>query len=386
MKSVAILPLRKSSKGIPGKNKKKLLGRPLYQWVLGEAIQSNIDEVYVFTDDDELIESINSIYHWTNKVRTFRRSDESATDTASTELGMFELAKALKYNFDIFCLLQATSPLLTHTDINLVIERVVSGEADSALTVVNTKRFIWSPRGKSLNYDYLERPRRQDFDGMSIENGAVYAIKKEVYQQTNNRLGGRIGLVEMPEDTLYEIDELSDWVIVEEIIKERLRKFKQPFDRIRALVLDVDGVFTAGTLAVSADGEFSKTFSLRDGMGLEIARENGLNIIVMTSELSAVVDQRMKKLEIDHYYKWTKDKYTFLSLLCSQLGYARNQLAYIGDDINDLANLLSVGWGMAPRDAVNEVKSQVDYLLHAKGGDKAIREGVDFILKMNTRF
>jgi len=386
MKAIGIIPLRKGSKGIPGKNKKKLLGRPLYQWVLGEAIQSDLDEVYVFTDDDDLIEKINSIYTWTNKVKTYKRSEESATDTASTEFGMLELAQALEYQFDVFCLLQATSPLTNSEDINKTLNRVKSGESDSALTAVSTKRFIWSEEGKSLNYDYLSRPRRQDFNGMLIENGAVYAISKSVYQETNNRLGGKIGVVEMEEDTLIEIDEPSDWITIEQILKTRIAKVKSQFLKIKALVLDVDGVFTPGTVHVSGDGELAKTFSLRDGMGLEIARESGLEIIVMTSESSAIVDQRMKKLAIKHYYKWAKDKYTLVNHLCKELAISRQEIAYIGDDINDLANLLSVAWGMAPVDAVEEVKGNVDIVLHAKGGDKAIREGVDFILKINSRF
>ena len=385
MKSIGIIPLRKGSKGIPGKNKKKLLGRPLYQWVLGEAVQSGLDEIYVFTDDDDLIEKINSIYTWTSKVKTWKRSEESATDTASTEFGMLELAKALDYQFDVFCLLQATSPLTTSEDINKTLEKVKSGESDSALTVVSTKRFIWSEQGKSLNYDYLNRPRRQDFSGMLIENGAVYAITKDVYKETGNRLGGKIGIVEMEEDTLIEIDEPSDWVTIEQILKTRISKIKNQFMKIKALVLDVDGVFTPGTVQVSGEGELSKTFSLRDGMGLEIARESGLEIIVMTSESSSIVDQRMKKLAIKHYFKWAKDKYTLVNHLCKELGISRQEIAYIGDDINDLANLLSVAWGMAPVDAIDEVKSSVDIVLHAKGGDKAIREGVDFILKINSR-
>ena len=386
MKAIGIIPLRKGSKGIPGKNKKKLLGRPLYQWVLGEAIQSDLDDVYVFTDDDDLIEKINSIYTWTNKVKTYKRSEESATDTASTEFGMLELAQALEYQFDVFCLLQATSPLTNSEDINKTLNRVKSGESDSALTAVSTKRFIWSEEGKSLNYDYLSRPRRQDFNGMLIENGAVYAISKSVYQETNNRLGGKIGVVEMEEDTLIEIDEPSDWITIEQILKTRIAKVKSQFLKIKALVLDVDGVFTPGTVHVSGDGELAKTFSLRDGMGLEIARESGLEIIVMTSESSAIVDQRMKKLAIKHYYKWAKDKYALVNHLCKELAISRQEIAYIGDDINDLANLLSVAWGMAPVDAVEEVKGNVDIVLHAKGGDKAIREGVDFILKINSRF
>jgi N-acylneuraminate cytidylyltransferase len=385
MKSVAILPLRKGSKGIPGKNKKRLLGRSLYQWILGEAIQSNLTEIYLFTDDDEIISTVEKEYSWTDKVKTWKRSEESGSDTASTEFGMAELAKGINYDFDIYCLLQATSPLTTFADINAVIDKVSSGGSDSALTVVNSKRFIWSAEGKSVNYDFLARPRRQDFEGIHFENGAVYGINKHTYLKSNNRLGGEIALVEMSEDSFFEIDEPSDFLIVEQILKTRLQKSKGSGKKIKALILDVDGVFTPGVVNVSANGELSKTFSLRDGMGLAVAREEGIMVIVMTSENSPIVDRRMEKLNISHYYKGVKDKYALVTKISEEFQFERSEIAYIGDDINDLPNLISAGWGMSPSDAIDEVKQEVDLLLHAKGGDKAIREGIDFILKFNKR-
>ncbi len=385
MKSIGIIPLRKGSKGILAKNKKKMLGRPLYQWVLGEAIESNLDEVYVFTDDEDIIERVKNDYTWTNKVKVLHRSEASATDTASTESGMLELAESINFDFDFYCLLQATSPLTEKDDINNTLAKVKDEGFDSALTVVNTKRFLWSADGKSLNYDYLKRPRRQDFDGILMENGAVYAITKEFYKKTNNRLGGNIGVVEMGEDSLLEIDEPADWDIITELLAEKIAKNKNNNTKIKAIVLDVDGVFTEGNILVSGDGELAKSFSIRDGMGLEIARENGLEVIVMTSENSSIVDQRMKKLKINHYYKGVKDKYALLTELCKQMQLTKNELAYIGDDVNDMANLLSVSWGMTPNNAATEIKEIADIILHNNGGNMAIREGLEWVFKLNKR-
>ena len=362
-----------------------MLGRPLYQWVLGEAIESNLDEVYVFTDDEDIIERVNNDYTWTKKVKVLHRSEASATDTASTESGMLELAESINFDFDVFCLLQATSPLTGKDDINNTLAKVKNEGFDSALTVVNTKRFLWSANGKSLNYDYLKRPRRQDFDGMLMENGAVYAITKQFYKKTNNRLGGNIGVVEMGEDSLLEIDEPADWDIIAKLLAGKIAKNKNNTTKIKAIVLDVDGVFTEGNILVSGDGELAKSFSIRDGMGLEIARENGLEVIVMTSENSRIVDQRMKKLKINHYYKGVKDKYALLTELCKQMQLAKNELAYIGDDVNDMANLLSVSWGMAPKNATTEIKQIADIILHNNSGDMAIREGLEWVFKMNKR-
>ena len=383
MNKIAIIPLRAGSKGIPNKNKKKMLGRPLYQWALGEAIFSNLDKIYIFTDDQQIIEDIKKEYHWTDKVEVVKRSEESAIDTASTEMGMLELAMQLNYNFDIYCLIQATSPLLTREDINQVLFKVEEEQFDSALTVVENKRFTWTKDGKSVNYDYLHRPRRQDYEGMLVENGAFYAVKKETYLQTKNRLGGKIGIVKMCEDSLYEIDEPSDWDIIEILLKNRELKHKKNLSEIKYLVLDVDGVFTDGKVAVTKDGEFSKTFSLRDGMGIELLRLEKIEVIVMTSENSPIVAKRMEKLKLDYVFLGVKDKYSKIERFLLDNKKTRGNIAYIGDDINDLSNICSCGLTFTPIDGIEKVKDCADYILHNKGGDKAIREAIEIIIKHN---
>lgn len=386
MKKVAIIPLRAGSKGIPGKNRKRLLGRPLFTWSLGEAISSNLDEIYVYTDDKKIIEFVNKEYDWCKKVKILERSESSATDTASTEFAMQEFSTKIKENYDILCLLQATSPLIKKENINDCLERLEKEGYDSALSVVKTKRFIWNENGESLNYDYKNRPRRQDFNGLLIENGAVYATTKSQFLSSGIRIGGKIAIVEMAEDSLIEIDEKEDWIIVEKLIENNIKKNKELNKKIKLLCLDVDGVFTDGNVTNDAEGEFSKVFSMRDGMGLEILRENGVEVIVMTSENSKIVENRMRKLNlVDNLYMGVKDKYSRLESVLKNKKLTRAEIAYIGDDINDLSNLLSVGWGIAPNDCVEEVKISVDLLLNNSGGNKAIREAVDFIIKYNSR-
>ncbi len=386
MKKVAIIPLRAGSKGIPQKNKKKMLGRPLFSWSLGEAIKSRLDEVYVFTDDEGIIDYVTKEYQWTDKVKVMRRSAESASDTASTEDAMVEFSSKINEDYDLMVLLQATSPLVTAVDINNTIEAVENGK-DAALTLVHTKRFIWNREGQSLNYDYMQRPRRQDFDeGLMIENGAVYATTKAQFLSSKNRIGGDIAVVEMPEDTLYEIDEAEDWLVIERLLANRLQKEKGALGQIKLLVLDVDGVFTDCKVTNNASGEFSKTFSMKDGMGLEILRQNGVEVAVMTSETSDVVKSRMDKLQIKDLYMGVKDKYSRINDVLKEKGLSRSDMAYIGDDVNDLANIASVGLGACPADAVAEVKAGADLLLSNTGGNGAIRELVDFIIKHNKRF
>ena len=385
MKKAAIIPLRKGSKGILGKNKKKMVGRPLFTWVLTEAIFSDLDLVYVFTDDTEIIEYVEREYHWTTKVKALLRAEENANDTASTESVMIEFSKKIDQDYTILCLLQATSPLTLAANINASLEKITKDSFDSALSVVKTHRFTWNTDGTPHNYDVFNRPRRQDFDGLLVENGAVYCTTKEAFLQSNNRVSGSIGLIEMPEETLMEIDSLSDWNIIENLLIERQKTMKVS-QRIQYLVLDVDGVFTDGSVYYNEDGEMAKKFDMRDGMGLEILRENNVEVVVLTSENSKVVAQRMKKLKIENVFLGVKDKYSFLKQFLEIKNSSFEFVAYVGDDVNDLSNICSCGWSFSPANAMNIIKAHADIVLKNNSGNGAIREVCEVIMKYNKRY
>ncbi|GAA3621274.1 acylneuraminate cytidylyltransferase [Flavivirga jejuensis] len=384
MKRIGFIPLRKGSKGIPNKNKRKMVGRPLFTWVLGEAIFSNLDVVYVYTDDESILEFIAKEYHWTDKVKGLLRSDESANDNASTEFAMLEFSESINYDFDTFCLLQATSPFTKREDINTCLNKL-GNEYDSALTVVNTHRFLWNENGTPINYNPLKRPRRQDFEGLLIENGAVYTVTKEAFKKNKSRLGDKTAIVKMADESLMEIDTESDWIAIESLLIERQKREKES-KKITHVVLDVDGVFTNGTVAYTKDGELSKNFDMRDGMGLEILRQFNVEIMVMTSEDSQLVAKRMEKLKIENVFLGVKDKYTLLNKIILDKGIALSNVAYVGDDVNDLTNICSVGWSLAPNNATSIVKEHADIVLSKDSGAGAIREACQFIMNYNKRF
>lgn len=384
-KAIGFIPLRKNSKGIPNKNKKKLLGRPLFTWVLTEAIFSALDEVYVFTDDEDIIAYIDVNFKWAPKVKALKRSEKNASDTASTEDAILEFCSDTGIEFDIFCLLQATSPMTRRQDIDTALAKLVKEDLDAVLSVVNTHRFTWSPDGKPLNYDYRNRPRRQDFEGLLIENGAVYCTTKTAFNTSRNRLSGKIGLVQMPENTLVEIDSETDWQVVEQLFISNFKADKS-LQRINHLIIDVDGVFTDGRVTFNKAGEFSKAFDMRDGMGLEILREYGVNVMVMTSENSELVGQRMKKLKIEDTFLGIKDKYSCLENICSKRNISPKEIAYIGDDVNDLSNMLRAGWSFCPANATKVIRFHADMVLSNKSAEGAIREVSEFIINYNLRF
>ncbi len=217
MNTVAIIPLRGGSKGIPGKNIKEIAGKPLCAWVIEAAIESKlISKVYVSTDSlaiKELVENLGL------GVIVIDRPSELATDEASSELVVSHFMSQI--SFDKLVMIQATSPLLTNKDLDLALKSFEANNLDSMVSTVRIKRFFWSEDGVPLNYNPMNRPRRQDFSGMLMENGAFYITKSSILETYNCRLAGHIGVFEMPENTSVEIDEAADWEIVERLLEKR---------------------------------------------------------------------------------------------------------------------------------------------------------------------
>lgn len=212
----AFIPLRSGSKSIPLKNVKEIAGKPLAQWVIDAANSVEaINSVFISTDSDLIASRLNS-------ANFFKRGPKTATDDAPSELALIEFAKTLN-NDDIIVFIQATSPLLTSDEISRGLSMILSKEYDSIVSVVRQKRFIWSTDGTPL-YDLSNRPRRQDWDGILVENGAFYISRVRDILASRCRLSGKIGIVECSEESYYEIDEPSDWAIVENLLLKTKRK------------------------------------------------------------------------------------------------------------------------------------------------------------------
>ena len=221
--NLAFIPVRGGSKSIPLKNIKLLNGKPLVYWTAKAAQESKyIDKVIIATDSEEIKNTVLSFGF--NKLEIFNRSAENAQDTSSTECVMLEYIEKSKLEpKDKFILIQATSPLLKSEYIDGMYDTLEKSDADSIFSAVREKQFHWieTPDGvKPINYDYKNRPRRQDFQGILAENGACYINSVENILKDKCRLSGKIIAYEMPAETAYEIDEGSDWLIVEELMKK----------------------------------------------------------------------------------------------------------------------------------------------------------------------
>lgn len=211
----AFIPVRGGSKSIPLKNIRPFCGKPLVYWAAKAASDcARIGSIYIATDSPKIRETVETFA--LPRVQVIPRSDATATDTASTESAMLEFAHA--HDFENIILIQATSPLLEEAHLREGIEIFEAGHYDSLLSTVRQKRFLWQADADGvhpMNYDPVRRPRRQEMTGYLVENGAFYITGRQRLLETGSRLSGRIGAYEMPEKTYFEIDEPSDWEIME---------------------------------------------------------------------------------------------------------------------------------------------------------------------------
>lgn len=371
MRHVGLIPLKTHSATIPNKNRKKMLGRPLFCWILTEAIYSKLDLVVVATNDEWITNFIATHYKWTDKVKVINRS--KASEEGSLENAAIEFLENTSEQFDSLSLLLATNPFTRSKDINKCLEAIVDGNS-SAVTVANTLNSIWNSNGEALN----------DNEGFQIENSGVFSTTVNNLKNNKSLLTGTVATVEMPKHATATLSNFNDWQLAELSLANLLISNKEN-KKIKYLVLDVDGVFTDGGVYYDENGEMAKRFDMRDGMGLEIMREHNIQVVIMTSEDSKLVRKRMEKLKLKHLFLGAKDKYSLLENFIQTQQISRSEIAYVGDDVNDLANLCSVGWSFAPKNATSQVLPLVDVVLSKDSGNGAIREATEFLLQYNNR-
>lgn len=382
----ALIPVRGGSKSIPLKNIRPINGRPLVYWTLDAAMQcEQIERVYLCTDSAEIRECVAQYKRncqTPGKLICIDRPEETATDTASTESVMLYFANRFS-DFTHLLLIQATSPLLTAEDLAGGIACFEGKQYDSLLSVVRQKRFVWKAENdaaQAVNYDFYHRPRRQEFDGYLVENGAFYITSRSRLLETSCRISGRIGTYEMPEETYFEIDEPSDWIIIEQLLKKKVQP-KPDFSKIKMLLSDCDGVMTDGGMYYSENGDELKKFNTRDGMGVQLLRERGILFGIITGEESELVKRRAKKLKACECYTGVKDKLAAYEEIKKKYHLDDSEIAYIGDDVNDIPILKKVGLSFSTSDGIVSVASAALYMTKHRGGQGALREVIEVLLQ-----
>lgn len=162
-----------------------------------------------------------------------------------------------------------------------------------------------------------------------------------------------------------------------------LRIVKSPrkvFKELKLFATDVDGVLTDAGMYYGESGEELKKFNTRDGMGIKLLQAEGVLIAIITMEQTKIVARRAKKLGITEVFQGAKDKVSVLTHLSEKLSIPFENMAYMGDDVNDVGALQVVGYAAAPADCVDQVRQVVHYVCQKNGGEGAVREVIDMIL------
>lgn len=150
---------------------------------------------------------------------------------------------------------------------------------------------------------------------------------------------------------------------------------------IKLLLLDVDGVMTNGEIIIGQNGELCKAFNAMDGLGISLAKRYGIQVGIITGRKSGIVEHRAAELNIDMLYMGIKNKFETLKEILMQGQYTAEQIAFMGDDLNDLPIIKNVGFVIAPANAAVELRERAHYICRRSGGNGAIREAIEYILK-----
>ncbi len=226
-KTVAIIPARGGSKGIPRKNVIDLCGRPLIAWSIRQALAAkHIDSVWVTSEDEEILRVARS-----NGAHAIKRPDNISGDTASSESAWLHALDHIEASSDIdggpvdwIVGMQATSPLRSADDLDAGLALLHDKGYDSLLSVTEVEDFFtWrqnaNGEAESVNYNFTNRKRRQQIEIRYLENGSYYVFRPETLRTDNNRLGGHVGMYVMDRHKMFQIDNPCDIALCEAIMR-----------------------------------------------------------------------------------------------------------------------------------------------------------------------
>jgi len=262
--TIAIIPARGGSKGIPGKNIIEVAGAPLVAHSIGHArAATSIDRVFVSTDDAE-IARISAAHG----AEIIERPAELGSDQATSEsalhhaVGHYVAAEGVEPGLIVF--LQATSPLRRADDIDRAVGQLRRTGADSLLSAHRLHTFVWQQRDDelaSLTYDHRHRRRRQDLETVEwMENGSIYVFKPWVLRELDNRLGGRIEVFEMDVLTSFQVDEPTDLDLIELLAPAVARS---DGDSVPDIILTDAGRTPTAGIAAARDRDQTGSLALR---------------------------------------------------------------------------------------------------------------------------
>lgn len=374
-RTVAIIPARGGSKGIPLKNLQKVAGKTLLARAVEAASEaSGVDLVVVSTDHDGIADEAERA-----GATVVRRPDEISGDLASSEDALLYTLEQLPEQYAVTAFLQCTSPFIDPQSIDNAIERVAADAADVVFSAVEDHSFLWTlddeGHAEAVGHDAAYRPRRQDRKIHYNETGAFYIMRTSGLQEHRHRFFGRIEIEEVPLEQAREIDTMADLTLVRAVAAAGGQPTVLDVD---ALVTDFDGVHTDDAGYVNEHGDEMVRVHRGDGMGVSRLVRSGLPFLILSKERNPVVTRRAEKLRVE-VAQGIDNKADVLLEWMREKDLDPSRVAYVGNDINDLEAFSVVGWPIAVADAHPEVLLAARLVLSQRGGHGAVREVCDLI-------
>lgn len=382
-----VIPARGGSVGIPSKNLATVGGIPLIRRAVQAALRApSARDVVVSTDSEAIAEIAES-----EGADVVHRPDNLATSSATSETAVRHAIDQLRATgstvSEFTVLVQCTSPFIDVEDIELVLATMRSRGADSCWTVSQTHNFLWRQQedgtAAAVNHDGSLRRPRQELEPQYVETGAAYGFRTSAFLEAGTRFCGRTALAVVPASRSMEIDAPFDLTLARHwhaaLAEHEERPVAAP-DRLRAVVMDFDGVMTDNSALVLQSGEEAVIVNRSDGLAISRLRtETEAALLVLSTETNPVVARRCEKLQLE-CLTGVADKRPALVQWLDDRGISASECLYIGNDLNDLSCMTLVGFAVAPNDAAPEVCAVADLVLASGGGRGAVRELVDWLL------
>ncbi|MEV4872210.1 acylneuraminate cytidylyltransferase [Streptomyces syringium] len=430
---LAVIPARGGSKGVPAKNLAAVGGVPLVARAVRACRAARlVTDVVVSTDDAAIAATARGA-----GAVVVQRPAAIAGDTATSEAAVLHAMDAYEAmhgtRVGTVLLVQCTSPFLTGEDVDGVAAAVVEQGADSALTVAPFHGFVWREEdgftaeiplargdlaavpasadepavvpgparaacapsqpaatrpgppaagGHGVNHDKSHRPRRQDRPQDLLETGAAYAMRADGFRRAGHRFFGRTELVRTDTARVLEIDDPHDLArarALAPLLDAPGTGALPTRDDIDAVVLDFDGTQTDDRVLIDSDGRELVAVHRGDGLGVAALRRAGLALLVLSTEVNAVVAARGRKLRVPVLHGIDR-KDLALKQWCEEHAVAPERVLYVGNDVNDLPCFDLVGWPVAVADAHDVVRGAARAVTSAPGGHGAVREIASWLL------
>jgi YrbI family 3-deoxy-D-manno-octulosonate 8-phosphate phosphatase len=399
---LALIPARGGSKGIPRKNIRNFAGYPLIAWSIAAAKQAScVTRLIVSTDDAEIAAVAREYGAETPFLRPPELAQDQTTDLPVFEHALDWLEKNENYKPEFVIQLRPTSPIRPKDCVDDAVKILMEhAEADCVRGVVpagQNPHKMWRFAGEQqpmkplLLVEGIGEPYnapRQILPPVYWQTGHIDAIRVATIMQKKSLTGDVIYPLVIDPRYTVDIDHLSDWAKYQALVYSGLEmvtpgRVKRPMpEKIHLIICDFDGVITDNRVWVDQDGRESVAAYRSDSIRIRELREQGIEVLILSSEPNRVVEARAKKMGVEAIHGiGIQEKGRVMREVLAQKNIQAENVIFVGNDLNDLPCFEVAGWSVAVADAYPAVIRAADFVLSKAGGHGALRELCDLLLR-----